>query len=289
MEETARTAADGMPSNGRFVWHELLSTDAERSGDFYAELLDWKVQPQGDGHALLQHTGSGRPVASLTHLGAADGVGSCWVGCVDVDDLEGFVRGVQDREGAVALPPTAGGGGRHALVADRRGALLAACSADERERTLAAFVPRDPSERGDGRIRRPSPGHFCWDQLNTHHLAAALADYAALLSWKSTPRPVSKDGLATTPGATFWCRDCVAAGALQLPKTEGEEPPVPDHWLPFVRVDRVAGRVGRAVELGGRVVFETRCDDDVGCFAVVQDPTGAVIALCDTPPADAKS
>ena len=42
---------------GRFIWHELVTTDPDAASDFYSKVLPWKTQDSG--HAFL-HTVDGR-------------------------------------------------------------------------------------------------------------------------------------------------------------------------------------------------------------------------------------
>ncbi len=32
---------------GRFIWHELMTTDPEAAGSFYSKVVPWKTQPSG--------------------------------------------------------------------------------------------------------------------------------------------------------------------------------------------------------------------------------------------------
>ena len=32
---------------GRFVWHELMTTDLAAAGDFYSKVVPWKTEPSG--------------------------------------------------------------------------------------------------------------------------------------------------------------------------------------------------------------------------------------------------
>jgi len=278
------TANSSRPLGGRFVWHELLSTDPERSAKFYSELLGWRMEAGEDIHAVFHHGRHGRRVASLVGVGRRKpGTASCWLACVTVDDVEHLAVRLQgEMRGVVGLPPAKVGGGRHAVLADSRGALLAAFEPGASKEPLEEYLPADPDELRQGCIRMPPPGHFCWDQLNTRDLDAAVQEYEALLPWTVQHHD---DGVA--PGATFWRGDCATAGALQMTDDESAGSAAPDHWLPFVRVASVKKAAETARGLGGRVVVEPDCDAERGCFAVLQDPTGAVIAVCDPPPPDA--
>jgi predicted enzyme related to lactoylglutathione lyase len=58
-------------------------------------------------------------------------------------------------------------------------------------------------------------------------------------------------------------------------------PQVRATWLPFVRVESVAGSVAEARGLGGAVLLEPKPELFEGRVAVVADPTGAAIGLLE--------
>jgi uncharacterized protein len=53
----------------------------------------------------------------------------------------------------------------------------------------------------------------------------------------------------------------------------------PPHWLVYIGVDDVDATAARAKELGATVFQESTDIPEVGRFAVVQDPAGAVFGL----------
>jgi hypothetical protein len=56
-------------------------------------------------------------------------------------------------------------------------------------------------------------------------------------------------------------------------------PNVPPHWLAYVAVSDVDASCKKARDLGAKVVMEPMDIPKVGKFGVIQDPTGATIAL----------
>jgi hypothetical protein len=117
-----------------------------------------------------------------------------------------------------------------------------------------------------------APGTFCWADLGTHDAGDAKRFYTALFGWTAEDRPMG-------PGAFYTMLThqgrAVAALYPQDP-TSGAGAP---HWLNYISVDSASDAARRTRELGGTVVVETFDVLDVGRMALVQDATGAVVAL----------
>jgi predicted enzyme related to lactoylglutathione lyase len=114
----------------------------------------------------------------------------------------------------------------------------------------------------------PRPGTFCWDELHTKDQAAAGKFYGAVFGWT---------GKVGTDAMKYWHwmqggKDI--GGMMNL-----MAPDVPPHWLAYVAVTDVDASCRNARELGATVVLEPMDVPKVGKFAVVQDPTGAAVAL----------
>ena len=113
---------------GRFVWYELMTTDAKAAQGFYSKVVGWKAQdanqPNMDYTLLL----SGEvPMAGLMALpkeACEAGAKPGWVGYVGVSDVDAYVGRVTKAGGAVHVPPTdIPNIGRFAMVADPQGEL----------------------------------------------------------------------------------------------------------------------------------------------------------------------
>ena len=82
---------------------------------FYTGVLDWKVEPQGPGYALVRTPGAGPDGAVMETEDPSLTLG------VAVDDLEATVARVAEHGGEVLMPPTDNGWVQKALVVDPAG------------------------------------------------------------------------------------------------------------------------------------------------------------------------
>lgn len=117
-----------------------------------------------------------------------------------------------------------------------------------------------------------APGTFCWADLGTPDAAAATRFYTALFGWTAEDRPVGPDAFYTM--LTLDGRS-VAALYQQEPSVAASPP----QWLSYISVGSASESAERAKALGGAVLMEPFDVLDVGRMAMVQDPTGAVVAL----------
>ena len=119
---------------------------------------------------------------------------------------------------------------------------------------------------------RYAPGTFCWADLGTPDAAAAKRFYIAMFGWTTEERPMGPDASYTM--LTLEGRS-VAALYQQETAAVGVQP----QWLSYISVESVNQSAERAKALGGAVLMEPFDVLDVGRVAMVQDPTGAVVAL----------
>src|SRR5215208_2131218 len=77
---------------GRFLWHELQTTDPKSAGAFFSNVLGWKLQPWGSDGQYTVFVANGRQTAGLMTLpdeARQMGAGSQWltyIGTPNVDD-----------------------------------------------------------------------------------------------------------------------------------------------------------------------------------------------------------
>jgi predicted enzyme related to lactoylglutathione lyase len=103
----------------KIVHFDVAGPDETALHRFYAGVLDWTVDPQGPGYALVR-TPAGGPDGALVEgedPGLTLGVG--------VDDLESAVARVAEHGGEVLMPPTDNGWVTKALVTDPAGNRIA--------------------------------------------------------------------------------------------------------------------------------------------------------------------
>ena len=117
-----------------------------------------------------------------------------------------------------------------------------------------------------------APGTFCWADLGTPDAAAATRFYTALFGWTSEDRPMG-------PDASYTMLKLGDRAVAALYRQDAGHPGTAAHWLSYVSVASAGDAARTARELGGTVLMEPFDVLDVGRMALVQDPTGAVLAL----------
>lgn len=113
-------------------------------------------------------------------------------------------------------------------------------------------------------------GFFSWCELITTDVASAKAFYTSLFGWTLTENPMGMD-------YTLVKADGKGIGGIMAtpPEARGMQPA----WGAYVTVDDVDAIAGKSVELGGTILLPPRDIPEVGRFAVIQDPQGAVISV----------
>jgi predicted enzyme related to lactoylglutathione lyase len=114
------------------------------------------------------------------------------------------------------------------------------------------------------------PNTVSWNELLTTDTARAIDFYSKLFGW-----------VADTHGApmeyTEWKNgDEHAGGMMQIAPHMG---PVPPHWGIYFAVDDCDAMFQKATSLGARAFVPPMDIENVGRFAVIQDPQGAVFSI----------
>jgi predicted enzyme related to lactoylglutathione lyase len=251
-----------MAAKGTFVWYELMTSDLDAAGKFYAEVAGWSVRDSGmpgTKYMILNvgETGVGgmMPMPPGAHPG--------WIGYILVDDADKAAARLSAAGGAIHRPPSdIPGVGRFAVAADPQGAV---------------FTLFQPS--GDMASPPPAPegtpGHFGWHELHAAEWEAAFAFYAGQFGWTKAT------AVDTGPMGTyqlFSADDRVIGGMM----TKTQQMPVPA-WLFYVNVAKIDAATERVRTAGGTVLNGPH--EVPGGSWVVQclDPQGAMFALVQPP------
>ena len=257
----AATAAPAAP--GRFVWHDLMTTDPARAVRFYEGLFGWRAESRpmdGFGDYTMFHVGE-EAVAGMVPLDPVHGVGSHWISYVTVPSVDEACGRAAALGGTVGVPPTdIPEIGRFAVVRDPHGAVVSPFT----------FPDAPPPERHGP----PPDGSMIWFELMTPDPTGARAFHEAIFGWTFSPHDMGEFGeywIANRNGAGV-------AGVMPLPD-EALAAGATAYWLPYVQVADVDGTAARAGEVGGTVVVEPTDVPDVGRFAVLTDPSRAYVAL----------
>src|SRR5687768_17903349 len=123
-------------------------------------------------------------------------------------------------------------------------------------------------------INTAKPGSFCWFELATTDQAAAKKFYGGLFGWTANDVPMGPDAVYTM--FELHGRNVGAAFTMDVDqRREG----VPPHWKTSVAVANVDDTIAKSKTLGATVLAGPMDVAEYGRFAVLRDPTGAVLAL----------
>jgi len=251
------------PLTGKFIWHDLVTTDIEADKRFYSDLFGWTYEqrrgPNGNPYTLAK-SGDRFVAGIVVEQRPKDGSDiSRWVGYLSVPDL------------TLAVEQNGAAGGstvverldisdfvRVAAIIDPQGAVLG----------LAQSSIGDPDDSHAGK-----PDCVVWDELLASDPAAAARFYKALAGYKVDVQ--QRNGgeyiLLIAEGVK-------RAGIMENP-LEGVEP----LWLTYFGVEDVKATTAKVGRLGGRVLLATAADIREGKLALVVDPSGALLALQQLP------
>jgi len=248
---------------GKFVWFELVSRDAKRVQAFYGEVLGWKTMPFPMGNTTYEMICAGETADTMIGGYAApksDRQTSHWISYVSVEDVDATAKAAAANGGRVVEAPyDLPNVGRTARIADPLGA------------ELCPFR----NTTGDPADAPAMSGHFFWNELHTSDPTRALSFYEKVLGF-------SHRAMDMGPGGTYHIlsQRGVDRGGVTSFLPAG----VPPHWLPYVFVDNPDAAIARARKLGATIQVGAEDIPGVGRFGVLQDPTGAVLAVMKPQP-----
>lgn len=113
-------------------------------------------------------------------------------------------------------------------------------------------------------------GRVVWHDLMSTDPAGAAAFYRTLFGWETRPLPLE----GFDPYQMIHVGDAGIGGIVPLDPQQG----VPSHWIGYVTVEDVDAATKRAQESGAETRVPPSDIPNIGRFAVIQDPSGAVIA-----------
>ncbi|MBI6545848.1 MAG: VOC family protein [Cyanobacteria bacterium NC_groundwater_1444_Ag_S-0.65um_54_12] len=247
---------------GTFCWTDLATTDAPAAKSFYCQLFGWEAcdEPVPDGTYTMLLL-NGKKVGALYQLSndqRAQGIPPHWLSYVASEQVDDMARKAKELGAELLMPPfDVMGAGRMVVVKDPTGAVFA---------LWQAAKGHEGSEVMNG-----APGSVIWNELATKDSARSEAFYTALFGWQP-----NKHNITGMPYTEFLNRERPAAGMMQMTAEWGNAPP---HWMVYFAVTDCEAITRRARELGGTVIVEPTTLPEVGSFAILQDPQGAVFSI----------
>lgn len=244
---------------GKFVWHDLLTPDAEQVKPFYARLFGWQFEHNGRYHTILS---GDRPIGGIVQVEPETDhkVVARWIPSLSVADVDEAAASIE-RQGGVVLegPLDLGPRGYGALVRDVGGA------------QVLLMRGRD----GDPVDREADLNDWLWDELWSDDPARSLANYQAIAPYAVH---AVNDNYSVLVAQDRW-----RAGIRHVFSDDLEQ-----RWVPVVRVADPAATADQARAAGGRVIVESDGSGALPHAALIADPAGAlfIVQQWDDTPVD---
>jgi predicted enzyme related to lactoylglutathione lyase len=256
---------------GKFVWFELVSRDPKKAQAFYRDVLGWGVQEFPMGAQVYEMIRAGDAMIGGYAAPRSDRQPAHWISYVSVEDVDAAAKAAGANGGKVIdAPYEIPGVGRTARIADPQGAEICPF------KNATGDPPDEDLSSSPARAATASQGRFFWNELHTTDTARALAFYEKVVGF-------SRRAMDVGPGGTYHVleKNGVGRGGATNQMAPGARP----HWLPYVFVDDPDATIAKARKCGATIQFGPEDIPGVGRFGVLQDPTGAVLAVMKPRPA----
>jgi uncharacterized protein len=235
---------------GTFVWHEQVSDDPKQAESFYTQLFGWGTEifkAPGMDYAMIASGGQTHGGFSKAQEGAPP---PHWLSHVAVESVDETIEEAKKAGGEVAAGPfDMEDVGRMAILKDPQGALVS--------------VYQSHGEDSGG------AGVFVWDELGTTDADGAQRFYEQVFGW------TTKDQGEEYGGYRIFYRGEEQVGGLM----KNPDPSIPAAWTPYVGVEDTDATCKKATELGANAIVEPMDIPNIGRFAILQDPQGAVLGI----------
>jgi predicted enzyme related to lactoylglutathione lyase len=267
LQKRGKIAMSNADIRGRFVWHELMTTDPDAASEFYSSVVPWTTQDSGMPSYTLWMSGKNR-AGGLMALPEDDTSGTPphWIIYIATPDVDETVEQAQKLGGKLLKPASdIPNVGRFAVLSDPQGA------------AFVAFTPSPGS--GEGVSAGGGPGDFGWHELSTIDPEGALKFYAELFGWSK--------------GAAH---DMGEMGVYQLVSHEGKDVggiykardnSTPPSWLSYVNVPDAAKAASAAKAAGGKILNGPMEVPGGSWIVMMLDPQGGAFAVVEPPKAAA--
>jgi uncharacterized protein len=245
-------------ARGRFVWHDLMTTDPKKVEPFYKAVAGWGTQVWDGPVPYTMWTVGDAMIGGVMSLPPGVPAPPHWLGYVFVPDVDATVAqaqslGGQTHKAGTDIPTV----GRFAVLVDPQGAAFA----------VFTSIGDPPGHEGPPRL-----GEFSWHELMTTDHASAFAFYHALFGWEK----LQEHDMGPMGVYVIFGRNGVQVGGM-FNKTD--DMPMPPNWLHYIHVDS-ADRVADVVKANGGTVVNGPMEVPGGDrIAQCMDPLGAMFAV----------
>jgi predicted enzyme related to lactoylglutathione lyase len=244
-------------AKGRFVWHELITPNAEGAHEFYSKAVGWKQQAWDQDKSYSMFVGPEGPLGAAVENRAAV---PHWLAYVSVPNVDAAVDKAVKRGAKVLTPPAdIPNAGRHAALEDPQGAAFA---------VHGSGMAPSPD-------RAPSQGEFSWHELATTVDPGEIFPlYAELFGWEEMMRHEMGAPVGTY---LIFGRNGRQLGGIFNKGDMGT--PGPAYWVCYVSVPNLDDAIEEAKAGRGSVLHGPSDVPGGDRIAQLMDPHGAFFAM----------
>jgi len=116
-------------------------------------------------------------------------------------------------------------------------------------------------------------GRFIWQELHTGDVAAATAFYSEVVAWSAAKMTMGGVGYTI-----FKAGDDPIAAVIDS-RRSADPGQQESGWVPYIGVDKVDATIEAALKLGAKVRQTAVDAPEIGRFAILADPQGAVFGI----------
>jgi len=245
-------------NDGRFIWRESMTQNADKTQKFYGALFGWTFDTGATGGEYIHIKNAGKPIGGVMQMPKDKShVPTHWESYVKVRDVDACIAAAQKLGGKAHWGP---------MDVPNVGRMSGILSFDGA--ALSIMAPSQPDQPRDS--ERPPVGTFCWETLTTGDVDRSKTFWTTVLGW-TTSSGAGQPTFAVGEGPTNMVADIQTA--------QGGVPP---NWLTFVVVAELEASCAKAAELGGKVVMPATPIPNMGRMAVITDDQGSAIGLFES-------
>ena len=245
---------------GRFVWHDLMTTDTDSAKKFYGEVAGWGTQPwEGSPYIFLMNEGDMiGGMMPISEEMRKNKIMPSWTPSVGVENVDATAAKAAELGGKIVAPPMdIPDIGRYAIIQDPQGM------------SLAIFKSNGEMPGHEG---APREGEFSWHELLTTDYVAAFKFYSTLFGWeKMLEHDMGPMGIYLIYGL----RGQQYGGMLN----KSPEMPAGLGWLCYVKVANAKAAAEIVTRLGGQVMGGPMEVPGGDWITICEDPQGAKFAV----------
>ena len=248
---------------GTPCWVDVTSPELDRTISFYSELFGWEAdadsRPEAGGYTMF--TKEGKQVAAGSPP-QQEGMPSHWTTYLASDDVDATAGKVREAGGTVLMDPfDVFDAGRMTVAQDPTGAVFGVWQAGEHH----------------GAELANEPGSVTWNEVQTPDLGAAEAFYRAVFDYEIEAVPMGD-------GMIYHLLKVEGKNVAGLFELSGDMAGTPPNWATAFAVADTDATCKLAEGLGGTVLVQPMDIPEIGRYAMLQDPVGAVFQVLADPP-----